>query len=63
MNGENKDIVAAGAADLLEAAWVIIANAGGGNWELESQEWRDAASRWRDDYHRTLSPPTPPNRD
>ncbi len=39
-----------GSADLLEWAWGIIANAGGGNWELESPEWREAASRWRDAY-------------
>lgn len=44
-----------GSADLLEWAWGIIANAGGGNWELESPEWREAASRWRDAYHGTLS--------
>jgi len=37
----------------LEAAWGIIANAGGGDWNNESAEWRDAASKWRDKY-RTL---------
>lgn len=46
-----------GSADLLEWAWGIIANAGGGNWELESQEWREAAARWRDTYHGTQSSP------
>lgn len=40
--------------DMLEAAWGIIANAGGGNWKLETPEWQEAASRWRDEYHRTL---------
>ena len=40
--------------DMLGAAWGIIANAGGGNWLLESEEWRDAATRWRDAYHRIL---------
>lgn len=50
----------AGSADLLEWAWGIIANAGGGNWELESQGWREAAARWRDAYHGTQSSPNAP---
>ena len=29
-------------------AWGIIANAFGGNWNLASPEWREAAERWRD---------------
>lgn len=33
--------------DDLEMAWVIIANAHGGNWELATDEWRAAAERWR----------------
>jgi len=32
----------------LELAWGIIANASGGDWSKESQEWQDAANRWRD---------------
>lgn len=36
--------------DLLEAAWGIIANASGSNWDLESKEWKQAAERWRDNY-------------
>lgn len=40
--------------DLPKAAWGIIANAGEGNWERESEEWREAAARWRDAYHETL---------
>jgi hypothetical protein len=40
--------------DMLEVAWGIIANAGGGNWKLETPEWQEAAVRWRDEYHRTL---------
>ena len=43
------------AADLLEAAWGIIANAGGGNWETQTKEWQKAAARWRDRYHTTLT--------
>ncbi len=40
--------------ELLEMAWVIIANAGGGNWETQSDEWVTAAERWRDEFHATL---------
>ncbi len=36
--------------ELIELAWGLIANAGGGNWQLESPEWRAAAQRWRDLY-------------
>ncbi len=38
-------------ASLLERAWGIIANAGGGDWGVESRDWLSAASTWRDDYH------------
>jgi hypothetical protein len=41
--------------DMLEAAWGIIANAGGGNWDLETPEWREAAVKWREQYHAALS--------
>jgi hypothetical protein len=40
--------------DLAETAWGIIANAGGGDWTKETQEWQDAAARWRDAYHAAL---------
>lgn len=40
--------------DLLDTAWSIIANAGGGNWETQTEEWRQAARRWRDEYHKTF---------
>lgn len=40
--------------DLLENAWGLLANAGGGDWARESVEWADAAGRWRDDYHKLL---------
>ena len=36
--------------DLLATAWAIIANAGGGNWDRETREWREVAVRWRDRY-------------
>jgi hypothetical protein len=45
-------------ADLLEAAWIVIANAG---WDADdatvagrSPGWHDAAVRWRDRYHQVL---------
>ena len=41
-------------ADLLEAAWGIIANAHGGNWAIAGSDWQRAAERWRDLYHATL---------
>lgn len=37
--------------DLIESAWGIIANAGGGNWETQTDEWVAAAESWRDRYH------------
>lgn len=33
--------------DALDTAWGIIANAGGGDWMKETQEWRTAATEWR----------------
>jgi hypothetical protein len=44
-------------ADLTEAAWGIIANAGSGDWSRETPEWQEAAARWRDAYHATLPGP------
>jgi hypothetical protein len=35
----------------LEWAGGIIANTGGGDWEKESHEWQEAATKWRDAYH------------
>ena len=42
---------------LLETAWGIIANAGGGNWDLETPEWKEAAERWRDKYFEQIPAP------
>lgn len=36
--------------EMLDSAWGLIANAGGGNWDLQTEEWRQAARRWRDKY-------------
>ena len=37
-----------------EAAWGLIANAYGGNWDQATDEWKKAAERWRDEYHKHL---------
>lgn len=34
------------AEGLVSWAWSVIANAGGGDWDNETQEWRLAARRW-----------------
>ena len=34
----------------VEAAWGLIANAWGGDWDMATDEWREAAGRWRDRY-------------
>lgn len=40
--------------DLLEEAWGIIANAGGGNWDKETSEWQEASKRFREKYFKVL---------
>ena len=42
-------------AEMLEMAWVIIANASHGDWNRESPQWREAALQWREDYHSWLT--------
>lgn len=44
---------------LLYEAWTIIANAGQGDWGRESEEWQEAARRWRDQYHARLDEADP----
>ena len=39
-------------AALVDGAWGVIANAGGGDWLRESPEWRDAAASWRAEFVR-----------
>lgn len=41
-------------ADLLMYAWGIIANASGGDWSFQNDEWRGAASKFREDFHKML---------
>ena len=38
--------------DLIESAWGIIANV---RWEDQNANWREAAIRWRDRYHKRLA--------
>ncbi len=39
--------------DLLETAWGIIANAYGGDWDsAQNKDWKPAAEKWRDRYHK-----------
>ena len=40
---------------LAEIAWGVIANVGQGNWLTQTDEWREAAQRWRDAYHAALA--------
>lgn len=49
--------VSQGGGDLLELAWGVIANAGGGDWTTQTEEWQEAAARWRDRYHAALEHP------
>ncbi|MHC4297934.1 MAG: hypothetical protein ACYS7Y_11575 [Planctomycetota bacterium] len=43
-----------------ELAWVLIANAYGGNWNTASPEWKEAAEQWRHKYHDSLPDPVGP---
>ena len=43
--------------DLLEEAWLVIANAHGGDWDKATGQWRAAAARWQDRYHSWLGLP------
>ena len=50
--------------DAAEMLWVVLANVSGGDWTQQSQEWQDAAARWRDNYFTALNaasrPPAQP---
>jgi len=37
--------------DLLEMAWVLIANSSEGDWDKALPQWKQAAAKWRDEYH------------
>ncbi len=40
--------------DLLYGAWVLVANAGGGDWATLDPVWRRAAEQWRDQFDTAL---------
>lgn len=37
--------------DAAEFLWTVVANASGGDWEKQTEEWKKAACKARDDYH------------
>ncbi len=41
-----------GAAEML---WIVLANVSEGDWHKQSQDWQDAAARWRDNYFEVLA--------
>jgi hypothetical protein len=41
--------------DAAEMLWVVLANVSGGDWTKQSQEWQEAAARWRDNYFGALA--------
>lgn len=50
LEAENK-----GMRDAAEMLWVILANVSGGDWDKQSDEWQEAAQRWRDNYFQSLA--------
>jgi len=36
--------------DAAEMLWVVLVNVNGGDWTKQTQEWQEAAARWRDNY-------------
>ena len=44
--------------DVYEQAFGIIANASGGDWTKESEEWQEAAARFRTDYYHAVDKET-----
>jgi hypothetical protein len=41
--------------EVLNLAWGLIANAGGGNWSVETDEWQKAARRWQELYNKSIT--------
>jgi hypothetical protein len=39
-----------------EMLWVVIANVSGSDWSTQTEEWQEAAARWRDAYFAALKP-------
>lgn len=40
--------------DAAEMLWVCLANVSGGDWSKQSQEWQEAAKKWRDNYFKVF---------
>jgi len=36
--------------DAAEMLWIVLANVSEGDWTKQSEEWQEAAIRWRDKY-------------
>lgn len=47
-------------ADAAEMLWVVLANVSGGDWTKQSEEWQEAAARWRDNYFAASRPSSVP---
>lgn len=37
--------------DMVEQAWILLANAHQGDWSQATPEWRQAVERWRDEQY------------
>ena len=46
--------------DAAEMLWVVLANVSEGDWSKQSEEWQDAAIKWRDNYFEALKALNPP---
>ncbi len=42
-------------SDLLYYAWGIIANAGGGDWTTQTDDWQKAAASFREQWHELIA--------
>jgi hypothetical protein len=41
--------------DMLEMAWVVLANVSEGAWHEQNDSWIDAVTEWRDHYFSYLA--------
>jgi hypothetical protein len=46
--------------DAGEMLCVVLANVSGGMWRLQTQDWQNAAAKWRDHYYATIASLLPP---
>jgi hypothetical protein len=40
--------------DAAEMLWVVLANVNAGDWSTQTEEWQEAAIKWRDNYFAKL---------